>query len=332
MAKGTGLGLMRNPPQHGAVWRIDLSKPPGSNVEPLTGGHRTPNGLGFGPEGQIYVTDNQGEYTPANELNRVERGRFYGFYHRTDNGGFPTPFQEEAERMNPGHAVTEAAVWLPQDEIANSPSEPVLVPAHWPYAGQMLVGDVKYGGVNRVFLEQVDGVWQGAALRFTQGLEAGINRLTFGPAGTLYVGGIGGVHASTWNWVDPQGRRTFQGLQRLRPNGRQVFDLDHISAVRGGFRITFTKAVDRAWLRSTDNYTVRQWTYRATPQYGGPKIDEHSLTVQAAHAAQDGKSVELKILGLKQGYCVYFLIDPLSTDGEEIWSAEAWYTLRKLLE
>jgi hypothetical protein len=228
--------------------------------------------------------------------------------------------------------VTEAAVWLPQDEIANSPSEPVLILEPWPYAGQMLVGDVKYGGINRVFLENVNGVWQGAAFRFTQGLEAGINRLTFAPDGSLYAGGIGGVHASTWNWVNPQGRRTFQGLQRLRPNGREVFDLDRINAVPGGFRITFTKAVDRAWLRSPENYAVRQWTYRATPKYGGPKIDEHPLTIQAARDTSDGKSVELKIPGLKPGYCVYFLVDPLSTDGEEIWSAEAWYTLRKLPE
>ncbi len=332
MAKGTGLGLMRNPSNHGSVWRIDLAKPVGGNVEPLTGGHRTPNGLGFGPEGRIYVTDNQGEYTPANELNLVERGRFYGFYHRTDNGGFASPFQNREDRLNPGKGVTEAAVWLPQDEIANSPSEPVLIPEGWPYAGQILVGDVKYGGVNRVFLEKVDNVWQGAAFRFTQGLEAGINRLAFGPDGSLYVGGIGGVHASTWNWVDPQGRKTFQGLQRLRPNGIRAFDLECVSAIPGGFRISFTKPVDIGWLESPRNYTVRQWTYQAKPQYGGPKVDQRPLIVESARGAADGRSVELQIPGLESSYCIYFLVDPVSTDGDQIWSTEAWYTLKQLAE
>ena len=201
MARGTGLGLMKNPPNHGSVWRVDLDQPAGANVQALTGGHRTPNGIGFGPAGELFVTDNQGEYTPANELNHVVPGSFYGFVHRTSNGGAPTPFQDQP--------VRQPAVILPQDEIANSPTEPVMIPANWPYAGQLLVGDVKYGGINRISLEKIRGRWQGAAYRFTQGLEGGVNRLVFDRRGNLFVGGIGGDHASTWNWVDPAGEKTY---------------------------------------------------------------------------------------------------------------------------
>ena len=71
--------------------------------------------------------------------------------------------------------VTQPVLWLPQNEIANSPSTPVLLKTG-PYAGQMLIGDVTYGGLQRGYLETVDGEDQGAVFRHTQGLEAGVNR------------------------------------------------------------------------------------------------------------------------------------------------------------
>ncbi len=329
MARGTGLGLFRNPPNHGSVWRIDLAKPNGQNVETITGGHRTPNGIGVGPEGALFVTDNQGEHTPANELNHVQEGKFYGFVHRTDGGdAAPTPFQP-ADATAAG-AVTEAAVWLPQDEIGNSPSEPILIPEGWPFAGQMLVGDVKYGGVTRVSLQKVDGVWQGAAYRFTQGLAGGTNRLAFASDGSLFVGCIGGDHASTWNWVNPRGEKTYQGLQRLRPGGRLPLDLREVTLTADGLHVEFTKPVPEAWLSNPANFAVTQWTYRATPEYGGPKIEEERLVVRAARPATNRLSVELSIDGIKIDRVVHLVADARADDGEEIWSAESWYTVRRL--
>jgi cytochrome c len=45
-----------------------------------------------------------------------------------------------------------------------------------PYKGQMLHGDVTHGGLARDFLEKINGAYQGAVFRFTQGLEAGVNQ------------------------------------------------------------------------------------------------------------------------------------------------------------
>ncbi len=328
MARGTGLGTGENPPLHGAVLRIDLAKPVGDNIEPISGGHRTPNGIAFGPGGDVFVTDNQGEWTPCNELNHVEPGNFYGFFHRLKPRSFATPFQPDGPEPR-ADGVTEAAVWLPQDEIGNSPSEPILIPEELPFAGQMLVGDVKYGGINRISLERVDGTWQGAAYRFTQGLEGGVNRIVFGRDGSLYVGGIGGDHSSTWNWINPQGQKTYQGLQRLRFTDRTVFDIELVEATPTGLRLTFTKPVAREWLTVTGNYKLRQWTYLATGKYGGAKVNEQELRAKSATPADDGRSVELAIDGLRENYLVYLLTEPKSTDGESLWSTEAWYTLRK---
>lgn len=145
----------------GTVIRID---PSDGSFEVVARGLRTPNGIGFGVDGEMFVTDNQGAWLPANKLIHVQEGAFYGF-------------RDVDPVLHGDLPETPAAVLLPQGEIGNSPSEPTLIIDESPYAGQMLHGDVHHGGLKRVFLEKVDGVYQGAVFRFSQGLEAGINRL-----------------------------------------------------------------------------------------------------------------------------------------------------------
>lgn len=331
MSRGAGLGKNQNPPNHGSVWKIDLSKAAGENVEVLSGGHRTPNGLGLNKAGECFVIDNQGGWTPANEINHVQKGKFYGYHQRHNPPkAYGSPFQPEVKDGVTG--VTEAAIRLPQDEIGNSPTELLLFPDGAGFDGQLALGDMRYGGLNRVFLEEVNGVWQGCAMRFTQGLEAGPNRIFFGPDGALYVGGIGGHHAGTWAWHDPQRskQRTFQGLERLTPTGQDVFEIHHMSATKGGFVLQFTQPVPKQTLEDVKTYAVSQWTYKATGKYGGPKIDKHDLTITSAVASGDGKAVTLEISDLKEGYVVHLRTDPLSTNGKAIWSGEVWYTLNKI--
>lgn len=330
MSRGAGLGKNRNPPNHASVWKVDLSKPAGENVEALTGGHRTPNGLGLNAAGECFVIDNQGNWTPANEVNHVQRGKFYGFYVRNNPPmAHPTPFQPQ--EMNADTAVTQAAVLLPQDEIANSPTELLLFPEGHAFEGQMAMGDMRYGGLNRIFLEEVDGVWQGCAMRFTQGLEAGPNRIFFDKQGNLYVGGIGGRHAGTWFWINPETRKpTFGGLERLSPTGEQAFEIDHMSATKEGFALHFTQSVAKDWLEQPDNYQIEQWTYKATRAYGGPKVDVGGLKVSQAVASKDRKSVTLSVPGRKLGYCIKLTTDPVSDQGKAIWSGDVWYTLNRI--
>lgn len=331
MSRGAGLGKGQNPPNHASVWKIDLSKPVGENVEVLTGGHRTPNGLGLNTAGDCFVIDNQGGWTPANEINHVQKGKFYGYYLR-DNPpkAHGAPFQPEERDGKTG--VTPPAILLPQDEIGNSPTELLLFPKGHIFEGQMALGDMRYGGLNRVHLEKVNGVYQGCAMRFTQGLEAGPNRIFFGPDGSLYVGGIGGRHASTWYWNNEQGKPTYGGLERMTPTGQDVFEIDHMTATKEGFVLSFTQPIAKETLEDPETYQVKQWTYIPTGKYGGPKIDPHGLTVAKAIASDDGKSVTLTIPECKEGFVVHLRTDPVSKSGNAIWSGDVWYTLNEIPE
>ena len=212
-------------------------------------GLRTPHGIGWGPEDSIWTTDNQGGWLPANKLIHVQPGKFYNHYTTGPNG---QPGRYDNQRPTP------PAVWIPHNEIGNSPSQPLLIP-NGPFAGQMWVADVTYGGIQRAFLEKVEGEYQGAYFRMTQGLESGITHMAQQDDGSIIVGGLG----AGGNWGQ-SGKLDF-GLQKLVPNGSLTFDMQKVELADGGFKITYTKPVADATLTDLKTkYKVRSWGYAPT--------------------------------------------------------------------
>jgi cytochrome c len=276
-------------------------------------GLRTPNGIGLGVDGEIFVTDNQGEWIPANKLIHVKKGDYHGMPWGLPDPSSPPP-------------VAPPTIWLPEDEIGNSPSEPVLIP-EGPYKGQMLHGDVTHGGIKRDFIEKVNGAYQGAVFRFTQGLEAGVNRLCWGPDGALYIGGIGMVGG--WSWKEKQ-----FGLQRMKYNGKVVFEMLAVRAKPNGFEIEFTEPLDTTREINASAFFVQQWWYQPTSDYGGPKMEPEQLPIRKISLSSDGKRAYFEIRGLKKQHVVYFRLpdDLKSTTGQSLWSSEAWYTLNNIPE
>ena len=184
-------------------------------------------------------------------------------------------------------------VWLPQGEIGNSPGEIVPMP-DGPYAGQQLHTEITHGGLKRVFVEKVDGLYQGAVFRFTQGLEAGINRAVWGPDGSLYVGGIG----STGNWGQ-EGKARY-GLQRLTFNGTPAFEMLAVRSKSNGFENRVSPrplAEGMGW--DPIDFRLNQWRYVSTIDYGGPKVDEAELHVLSATVSDDRTRVFLEVAGMQ---------------------------------
>lgn len=310
-----------NPPNRGTLVKTNLAT---GEVTYIAGGLRTPNGLCLGPDGEIFNTDNQGGWLPTSKLQILRQGSFHGFHNNTSTkteaypeGGSPSLYRNEP--------VERPVVYLPQNEISNSPTQPVMFPANSFFAGQMLVGELTLGGIGRISLEKVNGVWQGCAFRFTQGLEGGVMRLAWGPDGALYAGCTGGT--GNWSW-----NGTTYGLQRLTPKKDvpPAFEMKTVKATTGGFTIEFTRPLDAAFAALAEDFAVTQWTYRPTENYGGPKEDEQRLVPTGVSISQDRKSVTLQLAGLKRGYVVHLKTDPCSADGDPLWSTEAWYTLNEI--
>ena len=294
-------------PDRGRTVKIAMD----GTFEHINHGLRQPNGIGFGIDDQIFITDNQGQWLPGNKFIHVQKGAFHGMrwvLAETD---------QEVEETPP-------TVWLPQDEIANSPSEPTTIDIG-PYRNQMLYGDVSHGGIKRVFLEKINGVYQGAVFRFTQGLQAGVNRIRWGPDGSLYIGEAGMVGG--WSW---KGQR--HGLQRITYNDRTTFEMLAVKSDNKGFHIEFTEPLSPGHGESVEDYLIQQWWYQPTASYGGPKMDLETLKIKAVTVSPDRKSVHLEIPGLKEGRVVYFLLNHeiVSSKGRQLWSGECWYTLNNI--
>lgn len=287
---------------------------PDGTYERINYGLRTPNGIGLGVDDEIFVTDNQGEWTPANKLIHVKQGEFLGMHWGLPDGLKETP------------PIAPPAIWLPENEIGNSPSQPVLIHSG-PYKGQMLHGDVTHGGIKRDFLEKINGQYQGAVFRFTQGLEAGVNRLCWGPDSALYIGGVGMVGG--WSWQEHQ-----YGLQKMKYNGKLTFEMLAVRAKPNGFEIELTEPIAAdAKVTSTD-LSVQQWRYEGTAGYGGPKLDLEQMKIARATISDDRKKILLEIPGLKKEHVVYFVLpeDLRSATDQSLWSNETWYTLNNIPE
>lgn len=280
----------------------------------VASGLRTPNGVGIGYKGDIYVADNQGDWLPSSKIVHVRDGAWFG-----SRSVDPEGTKDKKEDL--------PVVWLPQDEIGNSPSTPLAIDLG-PYKGQMIHGEVTHGGIKRVFVEEVNGQLQGCVFRFIQGLEAGVNRLAWGPGGDLYVGGIG----NPGNWG--QTGKLQYGLQRLVFNNKSTFEMLAVRAKSNGMEIEFTEPVLETDAWNINNYEVKQWYYKPTIEYGGPKLDERKMAIKSVTVSDDRKKVFLELDGLKDNHMVYIHLNKhfISDAGSTIWSTEAWYTMNKVPE
>ncbi len=298
-------------PDRGKVLKI--AKTDGS-IEFVAHGLRTPNGIGIGTDNEIFVADNQGDWLPASKIVHVRKDAWFGS-RSVDPEGTAT--------------MTEAlpVVWLPQDEIGNSPSTPLAI-NDGPYKGQMIHGEVTHGGVKRVFVEKVDGEYQGCVFRFVQGLEAGVNRLCWGPDGALYAGGVG----STGNWGHTG--KLWYGLQRLKYNEKPTFEMLAVRAKSNGIEIEFTEALREGAGWAASDYLINQWYYLPTKEYGGPKLGEEILRPLSINVSEDRKKVFLELDGMKENHLIYLQLqnNPVSADGHQLWTSEAWYTLNRIPE
>ncbi len=269
-------------------WVLQVT--PEGKLVPWASGLRTPNGLGFDLKGNLFVTDNQGDWVGTSKLHHVEKGKFYGhagslLWEKDWSEGRPVdlPVAELDARRE------TAAILFPHGLMANSPSQPLVDSTEGkfgPYAGQLLVGEMNKGRIMRVMLEKIGGKLQGACLPFFDGngLNTGNNRLCFSPDGkTLWIG------HSSHGWA---GNR---GIQKLTWSGKTPVDVLRVNLTESGFSLTFTVPVDKTLALSKDSYAIKSYSYKYHQSYGSPQVNARKLTVEKATLSVDGRTVTLDL-------------------------------------
>ena len=291
-------------------------------MEGIASGLREPNGIGtFGSERDIFVTDNQGQWTAACKLNHLRSGQFFGH---------PSARPEPKKSYKGRADFTPPAVWFPYT-LARSVSgmAEVMDERFGPFKGQLLVGDFQNALLARVFLEKVNGNYQGAVFPFLNGFRSGVNRLSYGPDGCLYVGGL----QRTWASIAPDP----SSLERVSFSGKNPFAIRKVEAKRNGFLLTFTHpATSEA--SNPDNFDVSQFRYAYQASYGSPRFSHDAvknsqspISVSKASLSPSGLELQLTLKDWKKGFVTEIrCFDLMSRGGEELWCDTFHYTLNEI--
>lgn len=331
--------------ERGALMKVPFS---GGSYTQYARGMRNTDGIGQGPEDEIFLTDNQGDWKPANLMYHVptpktppaKQGRFYGYRTTKNNDCGLTP-DNIAQDNCPADPVYQPAVWLPYGNFSNSPTRPTLLKAG-PYAGQMIFGDVYHGDILRTFVEKVNDEWQGAAFTFmTQkmgggGIQFGVHQFLYTPSGSLLVTGIGGGDGAcglggsgNWAW-----QSTCRGLNLLTPTTTVPFDILAIRSIKDGFDIEFSQPAAAA-AGVAANWSVKTTVYTPVHAYGGDGgTNDNNITVGVSSATlmEDGKHVQLKLASLatKRMYAITAASAVKSATGGDLWTNVGYYTLNSV--
>jgi glucose/arabinose dehydrogenase len=278
-AKGGNLGNARHP-HNGCV--IKVSKD-GSKLEPIAFGLRAPNGMGVGPNDEISVSDNEGNWVPTSRFSIIKPGGFYGHV----NNAFRSPDPDTYD--NP-------VCWLPKNVDNSSGGQVWVTSDKWgPFQGDMLFMSYGHCTLHKVLLDKVDGEYQGGVVKFPLKFDTGIMRGRFNKKdGQLYVTGL-------VVWQSDGARKG--AVHRVRYTGAPVHMPRKIHATKRGVELTFTAPLDEASASDPGNWAVEQWNYKWTRDYGSPEFSvkdaarkgHDKVEVKSVKVSQDRKSVFLEM-------------------------------------
>ncbi|RYU97518.1 c-type cytochrome [Emticicia agri] len=339
-------------------WAVRITED--GKIEPYATGMRSPCGIGM-IDGEFWYGDNQGDWMGSGFIAQVNKGDFMGhpaglrwtsdpnspvkltteqLYAKVNprkdkdaNGYYIKPENIENERgvylfemKKDIPELKTPAVWLPHGVLGISTSEILKDEtngAFGPFAGQLLVGDQGKSNISRVFVEKVNGEYQGASFMFREGFQSGILRMTWGQDGSLFVGETNRGWGSAGN--------TTAGVERLVWTGKMPFEMKAVRATPDGFEIEFTKPVNKATASDFKNYQVRSFIYKYHPVYGSPPVGEKFLNVKGLKVSEDGMKVRLLVEGLRDHF-----IHEIKADGVKDAEAKgllhntAFYTLNNI--
>jgi hypothetical protein len=257
----------------------------GSKFEVFATGVRAPNGMSVGPKGQVTVADNEGTWTPACRLSFVKPHTFLGVVDLAHKDPKPTDYDKPI-------------CWLPHGDVDNSSGGQAWVTSDkWgPFTDRMLHTSYGKCALFLVMTEEVEGQVQGGVVQFPKlDFVSGICRPRFNATDKqLYIAGLRG-------WQTTAAKDA--GFQRVRYTGKQVQMPTELHVTADGVSMTFTTPLDESVAKDMGNYSVEQWNYLWSSEYGSaeysvadPKEKAHDpVEVKTVTLSPDKKTVHLKL-------------------------------------
>lgn len=324
-----------------AKWRGWLLKfDDKGNMTPIATGLRSPAGYAALQSGDIFYTENQGDWVGSGRMTHLEPGDFAGNpaglrwsqepespvkLKEQDIPNTGEPLYEVAKRV-PG--LKPPAVWFPHTLMGISTSdirEDITKGAFGPFEGQLFVGDQGHSKIMRVMLEKVNGKWQGICFPFREGFQSGILRMVWGLDGSMFVGQTSRGWSAT-------GKDDF-GLQRLVWTGKTPFEMKAVRSMPDGFEVEFTMPVDKATAQNVDSYQFNTFTYKYHRTYGSPIINASERVIRHIAVSDNGLKARIVLDSLKLGYIHEIKAEGVrSAAGLPLLHNVGYYTLNEIAD
>ncbi len=247
----------------GSVMRIS---PDGKEGVVWATGLRTPNGMGSAP-GKIFITDNQGQWVPSSKISVLKKDAYYGFWYSTESDDWaPDGGKLDVESLSMPTSYQQPMLWIPYSWDMSS-------------ASQLWIDDERWGPLNHhvlhtvftqrrmyyLMMQDVAGVTQASLIQLPLDFDSGLMRVRQNPYdGQVYVVGLTG-----WD----HGNAKKEGcLQRVRYTGKPFYNVLQTNVVAGGIELIFSFELDKESAENIESYSIEQWQYQRTPEYGSPEM------------------------------------------------------------
>ena len=332
---GIGSDVKKQAPWRGWLGKITSEE----KYIPNSFGARSPCGIGVNSQGDAFFSDQQGNWIPAGTLHHIRSGAFYGNpagldtfsqvkvndpeIAKLNKKAVPAKTYPEAIKKNPN--LVPPTIWFPYNKMGRSATDIIECREEHkfgPFAGQLFVGDFTDSRINRVFLEKVNGQYQGACFPFREGFKTAVLRMEFDKKGGMYVG------MTNRGWSS-KGTASY-ALQRLEFTGKAPFEILKMEASPDGFILTFTKDLEPNKAVNKSSYKLSSYTYGFSRAYGGPEVDSQKIKIDSIQLI-DQRKVRLKLAKLRRYYVHELHCSGVtSSAGEKLLHSQAYYTLNEI--
>lgn len=300
---------------------------PEGTFSPYAWGLRSPAGLGSSPTGELFYTDNQGDWVPTSTFHLLQEGKFYGHpVSLIDIEGYTKQSITDTAVEVFDKMREKPVALIPHLEVANSPGNPAWDTSKGqfgPFAGQIFIGDQTQSNIFRVLLDKVNGTYQGAVINFMNGFQSGNIRAEFDVKGQLWMGQT----ARGWG---AKGGKPF-GLQKVVWDGSTPFELLAIKLTKTGFKLTYTDKIDVNSVK-LDSFSAQQWHYNYSGNYGSPKIDLASVTPTKVSLSDDKRTVTIDMPLVADKVVQIDFPGLQDVNGRSTGVEKVYYTLNQLVK
>ncbi|MCB9915158.1 MAG: DUF1080 domain-containing protein [Planctomycetes bacterium] len=297
---------------------------PDGVTEPFAFGMRSPCGLGFDTHGNLFYTDNQGDWMPVCPIFHAQYGRFYGHPAALNwTHAYLDSQTIASDTVPPERARERAAAWIPYDWSRSTGN---LVPdttggRFGPFEDQLIVSELTNGRILRADFERVRGEYQGAVFPLLEGVGSTI-RVRFAPDGTLFTG----LTNRGWGGVAPA-----DGVGRVRWTGVTPFSMKTVRLRETGFVVELTEPVDPATVPAAADVKLYDYDYDYWWEYGSPVRDQRDLAVERVSVSDDGRWLTFVVPDLTAGRVMRGRFAGLrSASGKALLTDEFAYTVNQI--